>query len=123
MNRLTELYLLAGKPVLAPDAEVEMSFSDIDSADAGRDESGYMHRSVVRRKVGVWNFSYSHLTKDEYGYMLSVLPQTGSFPFTYPDPVTGESSVTEAYLSNYSVLWQDQKTGLYKNLKFSVIEC
>lgn len=123
MNRLTELYLLAGKPVLAPDAEVEMSFSDIDSADAGRDESGYMHRSVVRRKVGVWNFTYSHLTTQEYGYMLSVLPQAGSFAFTYPDPVTGESRVTEAYLSNYSVLWQDQKTGLYKNLKFSVIEC
>ena len=38
--------------MLAPDEGVEMSFEDLDSADAGRDEAGYMHRSVVRYKVG-----------------------------------------------------------------------
>ena len=44
---LTELYLLDGKPVVAPDGDMEMSFEDLDSAQSGRDESGYMHRMVV----------------------------------------------------------------------------
>ena len=89
MNRLTDLYQLDGKSMLAPDADVEMEFSDLDSADAGRDESGYLHRSVIRRMVGVWNFAYAHLTGEEYRYMLSILPQGGTFDFTYPDPATG----------------------------------
>ena len=123
MNRLTDLYRLDGKSMLAPDADVEMEFSDLDSADAGRDESGYLHRSVVRRMVGVWNFAYAHLTGEEYRYMLSILPQDGTFDFTYPDPATGAAKTTRAYLSNYGIVWHNSRTGHYRNLKFSIIEC
>ena len=121
---LTELYLLDGKPVVAPDEGLEMSFEDLDSAQSGRDESGYMHRKMVRRKVGVWSFSYSHLTGAQYRYMLSVLPQGGTFSFTYPDPENpGSQKTTTAYVSAYSVVWHSARTDTYRNLQFSVIEC
>lgn len=121
---LTELYQIDGKPLLAPDAGVEMSFQDLDAAESGRDESGFMHRILVRSKVGVWNFSYSHLTEAAYRYLLSVMPAGESFTFTYPAP--GDSSrllTTTAYLSQYGVVWQDARTGQYRNMKFSIIEC
>lgn len=123
MNPLTVLYQLNGQPILAPDADVEMEFSDLDAADAGRDEGGYMHRAVVRRKVGVWHFTYSHLTGQEYRYMLSILPEEGEFTFTYPDPVTGTAKTTRAYLSNYGIVWHNSRTDHYRNFKFSIIEC
>lgn len=123
MNSLTELYKIGDRPMLVPDADMDMQFSDLDAADAGRDESGFMHRCVVRSKVGVWNFSYAHLTAQEYAYMLSILPEEGCFVFTYPDPVSGQPAQCLAYLSNYSIVWHNRQTGHYKNLKFSIIEC
>ena len=48
---LTQLFLLDGKPIVAPDEDVEMSFEDLDSAQSGRDESGFMHRIRVREKT------------------------------------------------------------------------
>lgn len=123
MNGLTELYKLDGNCMLAPDADVSMEFTDLDASDAGRDESGYLHRAVVRRKVGVWNFTYAHLTGEEYRYLLSILPEAGEFTFTYPDPATGAAKTTRAYLSNYGIVWHNSRTDHYRNLKFSVIEC
>jgi len=121
---LTELFLLDGKPLVAPDGDMEMSFEDLDGAQSGRDESGFMHRIVARRKVGVWNFSYSHLTGRQYRYLLSVLPTGGSFPFTYPDPERpGSQKTTTAYLSKYGVVWHSAGTDTYRNMQFSVIEC
>lgn len=124
MNKVSDLYQINGKSMLCPDAGVEMSFEDLDSADSGRDETGFMHRVVMRHKVGVWNFSYSHLTQAEYAYMLSILPNAGSFTFTYPVlSDTTKSQTTTAYLSKYGITWQSARTGEYRNLKFSIIEC
>lgn len=124
MNTVTDLYKIDGKSMLTPDEGVEMSFEDLDSADAGRDEAGYMHRSVVRYKVGVWNFTYSHLTQGEYTYMLSVLPKSGTFTFTYPDPINPAERITcQAYLSGFGITWHSAKTNHYRNLKFSIIQC
>lgn len=124
MNTLTELYQIDSKPMLAPDADVEMSFEDVDSPDSGRDESGVMHRIMLRNKVGVWNFCYSRLTQEEYAYMLSILPKTGCFSFTHPkqEDCTQTESCT-AYLSCYSVIWHSARTKDYRNLKFSIIAC
>lgn len=110
--------------MVAPDENVEMSFEDIDASDAGRDESGVMHRIMVRRKVGKWSFRYTHLTQEEYAYMVALLPKTGEFIFTYP--CQEDCSRTEscrAYLSGYSVLWQGMKHKTYRDLKFNIIEC
>ena len=121
---LTELYKIDGQPMVAPDADVKMSFEDLDSAQSGRDQAGFMHRIVVRKKVGVWEFSYSVLTREEYNYMMSILPAGGSFQFTHPgrqDSAVQEQ--TTAYLSKYGITWHSAKTDSYRNLTFSVIEC
>ena len=117
-------YLIDGKPMPLPDREVEMSFEDLDHPEAGRDEAGFMHRLVARYKVGSWGFVYSCLTRETYAQLLELLPQNGSFVFSYPDPLDPEQyKHTVAYLSRYSIVWQDASTGLYRNLKFSIIEC
>lgn len=121
---LTELYQINYQPMIAPDQDVAMSFEDLDAAQSGRDEAGFMHRVVVRSKVGVWEFSYSHLTGEQYRYLLSILPASGSFTFTHPSPA--DSTVmqeTQAYLSKYSVVWHSARTDTYRNLKFSIIAC
>jgi hypothetical protein len=65
MRPKTELFTINGQPLLAPDAEVAVSYSDIDASDAGRDQDGVLHRNVVRYKVAAWSFQYSHLTEDD----------------------------------------------------------
>ena len=120
---LTELYKINGNAMPVPDAEMEMCFSDLDAAESGRDESGFMHRIVVRQKVGTWNFCYSSLTQQEYTYLLSILPKDGSFLFTRPKQDGSGSEQSRCYLSNYSVVWRSAMTGMYRNLKFSIIEC
>ena len=121
---LTDLYKINGKPMPVPDEGIEMSFEDLDDAQSGRDESGFMHRIVVRSKVGVWNFNYSHLTQQEYAYLLSILPTGGSFTFTHPSQVDSTlSEDTTAYLSKYGIVWHSARTNTYRNLKFSIIQC
>lgn len=122
MNTITELFKIDGKAMLAPDTGVEVSYSDLDASDSGRDESGFMHRLVVRHKIPSWQFSYTHLTAQEYAYMRSILPQGGTFRFTYPDE-DGQAQEMEAYLSKYTVLWENLRQGAYRNLKFSIIGC
>ncbi len=63
MRRTTDLFTVNGQPMLAPDEEIGISYEDLDASDSGRDESGVMHRIVVRQKVPSWTFSYSHLTE------------------------------------------------------------
>lgn len=121
---LTDIYRIDGMPVVAPDAGVEMSFEDLDAAESGRDESGFMHRIVVRHKVGVWDFTYSHLTEAEYAYMLSILPRAGSFTFTHPALGDSTQAVnTTAYLSQYGIVWHNARRKEYRNFKFRIIEC
>lgn len=122
--KISNLYQINGVPLLTPDADVVMNWEDLDSQDAGRDESGYMHRMVARHKVCTWEFNYSHLTQQEYSYMLQILNCPETFWFTYPDPEDPNyRQETEAYLSRYGITWHNAKTGHYRNLKFSIIEC
>lgn len=124
MNTLSDKYQINGKPMLAPDADVEMSFEDLEASDSGRDEAGFLHRIVVRHKMGSWSFVYSRLTQEEYAYMLSILPQEGSFTFTHPklsDCTQSESTI--AYLSQYGIVWHSARTKDYRDLKFSINEC
>lgn len=124
MSKVTWLYAIDGKPLLVPDEGVQMQFTDLDSDDSGRDESGFMHRLIKRHKVGAWSFQYGSLTQAEYSYMLSILPQGGTFTFTYPDPADpSQSKATTAYLSQYGITWHNARTGLYRNFKFDIIEC
>ena len=84
MRETTSLFLVDGQPILVPDQDVRASFEDIDSASAGRDESGVMHRIPVRKKVGSWTFTYSTLTRQELDKLLCIGSEQFSY-FLYPD--------------------------------------
>lgn len=111
-------------PLLVPDEEVGCNYEDIDDSSTGRDESGVMHRAVIRYKVGSWSFSYSHLTEEEKRYMENLFPEAPTFTFTHPDRL--DSSVakkTTCYRSKYSLAWKNSRLGLWNGYGFNIIEC
>lgn len=120
--RFFEGFLVDGAPVLVPDADVVMTQSDLDAADAGRDESGIMHRIVVRHRVKSWEFRYAVLTGEEYAYMQSLFAGKASFTFSYPGE-TGQMESCAAYCSNHSITYHNAARGIYTNYRFSVIAC
>ena len=124
MRQKTELFLIDGQPMLVPDEDMAVSLEDIDASDAGRDESGFMHRIVVRRDVGKWNFSYAHLTEEEYAYMERLFAGKSSFQFTHPSHADRTKSVvTTAYRSKHAMSWHSVAAGQFRNYQFAVTEC
>ena len=119
-----EEFRVDGVPMPAPDQDVELQFSDLDASDAGRDESGVMHRIVVRYKVGTWSFEYASITEAEKRYLEELFGETPDFDFTHPDRLNAEKQVTcKAYRSKYSIDWHNARTGQWRNYKFNIIEC
>lgn len=124
MRSKTDFFQINGVAMLAPDAQVEVSYEDLDAADAGRDESGYMHRIVVRHKVGSWKFTYSHLTEEERSYMENLFRNADTFQFTHPTRLDAEQTEqTLCYRSKFGISWQNARTGLWSGYSFSIIEC
>ena len=124
MGRVTsDLFKINGVNMFPPDEDMEFSFEDIDSADAGRDEAGKMHRIVVRYKVGKWSFSYKVMSEADYQYMESLFPNEGSFQFTHPSRLNASvPETTECYRSKYSTSWRNARLGKWMNYKFNIIE-
>ena len=124
MREKTKLFQINGKAMLVPDAQVEVSYEDLDSGQTGRDESGVMHRIPVRYKVASWSFSYDHLTEEERQYMENIFPDSADFSFTHPSRKDATvSEVSRAYRSKCSISWKNARTGLWNNYGFSVIMC
>lgn len=115
-------FQIDGEPVLAPDGNVELTLTDLDSGSAGRDESGVMHRIRVRKRVKTWAFQYFALSRQEFQYMEELLSRSATFTFTYPG-LDGESRTCKAYCSNTGLTYENARLGLYRNYKFTVIEC
>ena len=115
-------YKIDGSPIIAPDAEVSIEWNDLDADSSGRDESGVMHRKVLRHRVPKWGLSYSVLTKEELVYMRGLFAGKATFAFSYVDE-SGKSQSCEAYCSNDSVTWYDARNGVYKNYKINIIAC
>lgn len=118
MRALFPEFLINGKPVLVPDQDVEISRSDLEADDSGRDESGYLHRIVTRERMRTWTFSYDFLTKAEYEYLMGLFAGNPTFAFTYD----GVNSCI-AYCSEDSITWRNARTGEYRNLSLCIIEC
>lgn len=120
---LTDLFKIDGQPMFAPDADMEMQFSDLDAPETGRDESGFMHRIVVLHEMGTWSFVYSSITEAEKNQLNSLFAGKDDFVFTHPgkhDASTPETCI--AYRSQYGISWRNSKTGQYRNCKFNIIE-
>lgn len=115
-------YIIDGKPLLAPDMNVNITENDLDSEGSGRDESGFMHRYVIRTGIKTWEFVYSVLDAEDYAYIQSLFKGKATFIFEYMNP-DGSVSSTHAYTSKRSITLRDYATGGYKNLKFNIIEC
>lgn len=113
--------LINGKPILAPDSDMQMEMNDLDSDESGRDEGGFMHRIVLRKDVKKWGLSYSFVTQEEYKYMESLF-KNSEFDVEYRD-VGGYPAKCRCYRSNHSILVRNARTGLFKNYNFSIIEC
>lgn len=124
MRNVTELFQINGSPMLIPDAEVAVSYEDLDSSDSGRDESGVMHRFMVRPKVASWAFTYSHLTEEEKQYMEGLFREEAVFTFTHPSRMNAAvAEHCQAYRSKYTISWKNARTGLWSNYSFHIIEC
>lgn len=124
MRKTTDLFRIDGLPMLVPDENVDISMEDIDASDSGRDESGVMHRFVVRQGVGKWTFSYGCLTAEEYTYMESLFAGKTIFQFMYPDCGDGgQFKQITAYRSKHGILWQSATAGQFRNYQFSIIGC
>lgn len=120
----TPFFLIDGKEMIVSNENIGFSFEDLDSSDSGRDESGVMHRIVVRYKVGSWSFEFSHITDEELKYMEGLFSNNPDFLFTHPsrtDPDVSET--TRCYRSKYSISWYNARKGLWRNYKFNIVEC
>ena len=124
MRETTDLFLINGKPMLAPDEKMQLSFEDLDDSTSGRDEMGFMHRTVLRYKVPVFQFSYSHLTEEERQYMEGLFPDEPTFSFTFPSRQDAKvPQVRTCYRSKYAISWKSAKTGLWMGYGFQIIAC
>ena len=121
-RKFTEEYLIDGMPLLAPDMNVTITENDLDSSASGRDQSGFLHRIVLRYGVKTWEFVYTILSADDYAYIQSLFSGKANFNFSYRSP-DGTVCHTTAYSSKRSITLRDYATGEYKNLKFNIIEC
>ncbi|MBO5130300.1 MAG: hypothetical protein J6B95_08160 [Oscillospiraceae bacterium] len=106
-----------GNPILVPDQDLEITRTDLDSDDSGRDESGVMHRIPVRHRVYTWVISYSSLKEDECEYLRSLIDGKSEFEFV----IFGETYT--AYCSNDAVTVRNAVTGDYRNFQLKIIEC
>ena len=123
MREKTDLFLIDGQPMLAPDENLQMTAEDVSSVDSARDESGFFHRFVVRQGVGKWKFTYAHLTGEEYAYMEGLFQGKQTFQLTYPDPATGETKVISAYRGSHTVLWQSAANDRFRDYTFTLVAC
>ena len=124
MRKTTDLFLIDGLPMLAPDENMEISMEDVEAPDSGRDESGLLHRFMLRQGVGKWTFSYARLTAQEYAYMESLFAGKATFQFTCPHCADGgQSREIAAYRSRHEIRWQSAATGGLCNYSFHIVGC
>lgn len=115
-------FLIDGKPILIPDEGVQINLEDLDSSESGRDESGVMHRFVLREKVRKYSLPYGTLTKEEYLYLISLFAGKPTFEVEKREP-DGTIVKFPAYCSKVGISLFNRRTGEYKNLTLNIIEC
>ena len=117
MRAITNEITIDGSPLLLPDRDIKITRTDLDDSDSGRDESGVMHRFVLRERMQKWEIHYDHLTAEEYNYLKSLISGKAEFDFYF----YGEYH--RAYCSNDNVTLRNAKTGEFKGFSLKIIEC
>lgn len=121
MRKFCYTFEIDGKPILAPDNDMAISKSDLDSEDTGRDESGVMHRDVLRERVRQWELKYLSLDYDEFEYMNELFEGKNEFDFEIKMP--SKIIKTRAYCSAVSANLSDVVKWKYRNISFKIVEC
>ncbi len=81
-----------------------------------------MHRFVLRERMRTWSFSYAVLTEKEYRYLDALIQGKAVFRFSFRG-LDGKPEECQAYCAKGSITLYNRRAGLYKNLKFNIIEC
>ena len=115
-------FQINGSPLVVPDENISLSRSDVESSDTGKDESGVLHRYLLRSKVRKWSFKYSHMSKEEYEYMENLLGGKATFTFKFPQS-NGAVGQCTAYCPSAAIAIRNIKTGQYSSYSFDVVEC
>ena len=121
MREFYEYFKIDKKPILAPDQDMGFSKQDLDADGSGRDELGYMHRIVLRERVGNWQLQYSTLKENEYDYMNSLFD--GKHEFGLEIGIGSKKIKTRGYCSSVKAKLHNAITGTYKNVSFNIVEC
>lgn len=113
---------IGGKPILAPDADVKVTVEDLQSDATGRDESGYLHRYILRRGLLSWTLHYSRLTPEEYRYMEELFSGSPTVEVTWVDP-KGDTKTCTAYRTGHTITVHNVRSGYYRNYGFTLQQC
>lgn len=111
-----------GQPILVPDAGVAVKKTELLAADSGRDESGFFHRRLLRQRMRQWDISYGAVDGQEYRYLQSLFAGKESFLFSFRGE-DGQPQTARCYCGGSTASLCDSTRSVYKNLKFSVVEC
>ncbi len=121
MRSFYHYFKIDKKPILAPDQDLVISEQDLDAEGSGRDELGYMHRILLRERVGRWSLNYSTLSEKEYDYMNGLFE--GKPEFDLEIRRGSQKIQTKGYCSSLKASLHDGVKGIYKKVSFTIIEC
>ena len=121
MRQKIDFFAVEGKPLLLPDGPVEVRCADVLSPESGRDESGRMHRFVLRDKLRSWKFTYRDLTQEEKIYLENLFAGKGIFSFTHPAD-DRENTKTDCSCEDFSLVWRSWQGGIWGDMTFRVTQ-
>ena len=110
----TQGYTLQGK-ALPAGGVVTVKQADLDAPETGRDESGYLHRVVLRHGLRTWEFSYRDLTAAQLAALQALLPQ-GQCCLTWAE------GTADCYLAAFTVTGRQTLTGTAVNATLTLKE-
>ena len=71
-----------------------------------------------------WPVACSGLPAAECAYTSGLFAGKSTLAFTHPRAVSSSETVTTTcYCSKFGISWYSARQGLWKNLKFNIIEC
>lgn len=123
INKLdTNGYWMVGSThIFVPSTPCKIEHSNVTASDTGRDESGYMHITWLRRDVRKVYLTYKAMTGTELNWLMNLM-QGKEFTFTFLEDsytYTMNAYVGECNYESYSYAIGDK---VYTNVSINVIE-